>query len=149
MDTIASNLIIWLIIGYPVFMSIFRRHEFERKWIERLANDNNKTAYDFTSNQHGTTYAKMNDNGDSGFNHSNLNFGGNNAVNSDYADNAEFVDPGSLRTDSTLHGQDSYGDVNIPLSLRSNLQIRRPMLNSPTMFNNPNTGHPQHGRAVL
>ncbi|KAJ2496063.1 hypothetical protein GGH96_006079 [Coemansia sp. RSA 1972] len=149
MDTVASNINVWLIIGYPVFMSIFRRHEFERKWIERLANDNNKTAYDFTSNQQGTTYTKMNDNGDSGFNHSNLKFGGSNAVNSDYADNVEFVDPGSLRTDSTLRGQDIYGDVNLPLSLRSNLQIRRPTLNSPTMFNNPNPGHPQYGRAVL
>ncbi|KAJ2778998.1 hypothetical protein H4R18_004272 [Coemansia javaensis] len=42
MDTLCSNLVIWLIMGYPVFMSIFRRREYERRWLDKLAYDSQK-----------------------------------------------------------------------------------------------------------
>ncbi|KAJ2344139.1 hypothetical protein GGF43_005521 [Coemansia sp. RSA 2618] len=149
MDTVVSTLVVWLIIGYPVLMSIFNRREYERKWVERLANDNNKTAYDFTSNQPGTTYAKMNDNSDSGFNHSNFNFDGNDTLNSGHIKSVEFADPGSLRTNSTLRGPGPMFEDGIPIAMRTNLQIRRPVLNSPSMFANAYPGIPQGGRTVL
>ncbi|KAJ2310259.1 hypothetical protein IWW54_003285 [Coemansia sp. RSA 2705] len=148
MDTVASNLIVWLIIGYPVAMSIFRRQVYERQWIERLANDNNKTAYEITSNHAGTTYAKMRENSETAFNQSNLNFEGNETINSDYAENVQFIDPGSLRTNSTLQGE-AHNEDNLPMALRTNLHIRRPMLNSPNMFSNAYPGLPPGGRRVL
>ncbi|KAJ2632009.1 hypothetical protein H4R22_001582 [Coemansia sp. RSA 1290] len=149
MDTIASNLVVWLIVGYPVLMSIFRRHRYEQSWVERLAKDNNKTAYEFTSNQPNTTsYAKMHDNSDSAFNNSQLNIGENETV--DYQYGNMFADPGSLRTDSsTLRANGAYNDSELPMALRTNLHIRRPVLNNPSMFNS-NSPAPLPGtRAVL
>ncbi|PIA16431.1 hypothetical protein COEREDRAFT_97582 [Coemansia reversa NRRL 1564] len=150
-DTIAANAIIWLIIGYPVFMSIFRRRQYEKKWIDRLANDSSKTAYEFSSNPNdNTTYAKMNNHDDSVFDASQLNFGANETIRSaGSGDQAEFIDPGSMRTDSTVHGQEMHDDENLPIALRTNLHIRRPMLNNPSLFANGYSSRLQNNRRMI
>ncbi|KAJ2160652.1 hypothetical protein GGF46_002081 [Coemansia sp. RSA 552] len=149
MDMLVSNMTIWIILGYPIAASLFWRKAYEQKWIERLANDNNKTAYDFTSNQQGTTYAKMNENNDSVFNTSQLNLDGNETFNSEFADDraSEFVDPGSLRTDTTAN--ETRDNQDLPIALRTNLHIRRPMLNNPSMFVSSNIGQRSGGRTML
>ncbi|KAJ1725629.1 hypothetical protein LPJ61_005627, partial [Coemansia biformis] len=44
MDTAVSNLVIWLMIAYPVAMSIFNRRAYEVAWMERLERDSNRDA---------------------------------------------------------------------------------------------------------
>ncbi|KAJ2616847.1 hypothetical protein H4S08_000587 [Coemansia sp. RSA 1365] len=64
MDMVAGNIVVWLFIGYPVFMCIFRRREYEQHWLEKLAKDSSKNSG--LPPKSGTFYAKMKDNGEFG-----------------------------------------------------------------------------------
>ncbi|KAJ2851019.1 hypothetical protein IWW36_001446 [Coemansia brasiliensis] len=60
-DMVASTLVVWLFIGYPVIMSIFNRRKYEMEWIERLASDRNKGNYELGPASNHMSYARMND----------------------------------------------------------------------------------------
>ncbi|KAJ2356332.1 hypothetical protein IWW50_004785 [Coemansia erecta] len=44
-DAVSSNLVVWLIIAYPVAMCIFRHKKYEQQWLERLADDSSRMIY--------------------------------------------------------------------------------------------------------
>ncbi|KAJ2616849.1 hypothetical protein H4S08_000589 [Coemansia sp. RSA 1365] len=45
MDAAASNLVVWLIMAYPVAMCLFRHKSYERWWLERLTDDNHNDLF--------------------------------------------------------------------------------------------------------
>ncbi|KAJ2778996.1 hypothetical protein H4R18_004270 [Coemansia javaensis] len=136
MDAICSNLIVWLMIGYPVLMSIFRRREYEKQWAGMLTSES-KVAYNISTDQKGTSTTRVRDRptSDSAFSASQINFASAEAPEPSTLGTAGYVELGSLHAASTLRGGDAPQDDNgLPIALRSNLQIRRPMLNNPAMY---------------
>ncbi|KAJ2796021.1 hypothetical protein H4R20_005679 [Coemansia guatemalensis] len=151
-DVVAGTLVVWFFIGYPVFMSIFHRKEYEQMWLERLAKDGPSNTYNISSNPNGTTaYAKMNDFGDSGFNNSHMDFDKNDMMHSGYPDASHrpFDNPDPLDIESTLNTQAPYNDNLLPIALRNNMHIHTPVLNTPTMFSSGYMDPAPDGRHVL
>ncbi|KAJ2157799.1 hypothetical protein GGF46_004243 [Coemansia sp. RSA 552] len=59
-DVAASTLVVWIFIGYPVYMSIFHRHRYEQQWLERLAKDRQGPSYNMQmATNSDTPYAKI------------------------------------------------------------------------------------------
>ncbi|KAJ2160651.1 hypothetical protein GGF46_002080 [Coemansia sp. RSA 552] len=59
-DMAASTLVIWCFIGYPVFQSIFNRHEYEKKWLEAVARGvPNHTYHETKTTEMDNLYSKM------------------------------------------------------------------------------------------
>ncbi|KAJ2518192.1 hypothetical protein H4217_003490 [Coemansia sp. RSA 1939] len=156
MDIIGANVMVWLIIGQPVYMCIFHRRRYETQWLEKLTRDGRKAAYDVSSGQGGTTaYVKMGERDASMLQNSHINFGSSDAIhtlNLGHGTN-DYFDVAAMNPDgNTLTSPDAaaYSESNgIPLALRSNLQIRRPVLNTPTMFNVGYSDMNPDGRRVI
>ncbi|KAJ2720922.1 hypothetical protein GGI07_004318 [Coemansia sp. Benny D115] len=132
-DTLAANVMIWLILGQPVYMCLFHRRKFETNWLEKLTKDGHKKEYDVSSGQVGltTAYAKMND---SAYQDTNLNFNTSDGVDPSYY-GTNFYDANTLAGDQTLRNPVVYENQDsIPIALRTNLHIHRPILNTPSMF---------------
>ncbi|KAJ1801356.1 hypothetical protein LPJ59_000357 [Coemansia sp. RSA 2399] len=143
MDCLGSNIMVWLIIGQPVYMCIFNRRGFEAQWLEKLTRDGRKAAYEVSSGQGGTTaYYKMGERDTSMMQSSHINFGSSEAIHTLSAavnGHQNYYDINALSPEgNTLTSPEAVAFTNndgIPLALRNNLQIRRPVLNTPTMFN--------------
>ncbi|KAJ2768008.1 hypothetical protein IWQ57_003717, partial [Coemansia nantahalensis] len=149
-DAVAGTLVVWLFIGYPIFMSIFNRHAYEKKWLEKLAKDGPSNTYNASSNPNGTTaYAKMNDHGDSAFNNSQINFDSNEIHASYMGSHRPFDDPDPLNIESAFNTQVPYNDNLLPIALRNNMHVHKPVLNSPTMFHSGYSDQAPDGRHVL
>ncbi|KAJ2898095.1 hypothetical protein IWW38_001505 [Coemansia aciculifera] len=155
MDTLCANIMVWLILGHPVYMCMFHRRKYETQWLEKLTKDGHKNAYEVSSGGGGgltTAYAKMED--ESAFQNTQLNFGTMDVMASAFygggqrsyyggdlvADESGMRDPELFRNPDTL-----------PIALRNNLHIHRPVLNMPpSMFAG---GYPsdvqESGRRVL
>ncbi|KAJ2299389.1 hypothetical protein IWW55_004196 [Coemansia sp. RSA 2706] len=148
-DVIAGVLVIWLFIGYPVFQSIFNRKAYEQQWLEMLAKDGPGNTYNVSSNPQGTTaYAKMDDNIDSGFNNSQLNYEGHGMMDSAYMNNHRpFGDSDPFNIESGMSAHAPFNDNLLPMALRNN--IHKPVLNTPTMFSSGYMDPPSDGRHVL
>ncbi|KAJ2778994.1 hypothetical protein H4R18_004268 [Coemansia javaensis] len=149
-DAVAGVLVVWLFIGYPVLMSIFNRREYEQKWLEMLARDAPNNTFNVSSNPNGTTaYAKMNDPADSAFQTSQLHF--DNDPHSGYisGNHRPFDDPDPLNIESTLNAHVPYNDNLLPMALRNNMHIHRPVLNTPSMFPHGYSEPSPDGRHVL
>ncbi|KAJ1720647.1 hypothetical protein LPJ61_006134, partial [Coemansia biformis] len=133
-DTVCTNLIIWLIIAYPAFMCLFRRRQYEQKWMDMLAWDSHKAAPRAPENQK-EAGGSDDDINNSVFESSQLNFGADDTVQPTGTQaGAEYVDLVTLRTDATLDGHDPHNDDRLPVAMRTNLQIRRPVLNNPALY---------------
>ncbi|KAJ2477475.1 hypothetical protein IWW56_004312 [Coemansia sp. RSA 2131] len=147
-DVVASVLVIWLFIGFPVYKSIFDRRNYEQMWLEKLAKDGPGNTYNINSNPQGTTaYAKMDENLDSGFNNSQLNYEGN-GINSAYMNNHRpFGDPDPFNIESGMSAHVPYNDNLLPMALRNNMH--NPLLNSPSLFAASYMDSPSDGRHVL
>ncbi|KAJ1744050.1 hypothetical protein LPJ78_004642 [Coemansia sp. RSA 989] len=144
-DVVAATLVIWIFIGYPVYMSIFHRKQYEQKWLEKLAQDAPGNTYNVTSNPKGTTaYEKMDDI-DSGFNNSQFNYHGTGMMDMSYS-HRPFGDADPLNIESGLSTHAPFNDNLLPAALRSN--INRPEMNTPTTFNSY-LDQPHEGRHVL
>ncbi|KAJ1726994.1 hypothetical protein LPJ61_004825, partial [Coemansia biformis] len=149
-DTVAGVLVVWLFVGYPIFMSIFNRREYEQRWLEKLAKDGPSNTYNASSNPNGTTaYAKMHDHGDSAFNNSQLNFDSNDMHTGYMGTHRPFDDPDPLNIESTLNTQAPFNDNLLPIALRNNMHIHKPVLNTPTMFHSGYSDTSPDGRHVL
>ncbi|KAJ2691485.1 hypothetical protein H4R19_006356, partial [Coemansia spiralis] len=120
-DAVCTNLIIWLIIAYPVFMSIFCRRQYEQKWMATLARDNHPKPA-----PRGVVAPKESRFGDDGignssfFSTSQLNFGAADTVQGvEPFGDAELIDRSTLRTDITLDGQEPrHTDDRLPIAMR-------------------------------
>ncbi|KAJ1801082.1 hypothetical protein LPJ59_000580 [Coemansia sp. RSA 2399] len=44
-DVISSNVIIWIMLGYPVYQCLFHRKEYERLWVKKLRLDGQTSKY--------------------------------------------------------------------------------------------------------
>ncbi|KAJ1662702.1 hypothetical protein EV178_005650 [Coemansia sp. RSA 1646] len=142
MDCLGANIMVWLIIGQPVFMCMFNRRRYETQWLEKLTRDGRKAAYEVSSGQGGTTaYVKMGERDASMLQSSHINFGSSEAIHTlnigstgqDYYDVAAMNPEGNTLTSPEAAAYSAHDGI--PLALRNNLQIRRPVLNTPTMFN--------------
>ncbi|KAI9500815.1 hypothetical protein BX070DRAFT_58675 [Coemansia spiralis] len=153
MDCLAANIMVLLIIGQPVFMCIFNRRKYETLWLEKLTKDGHKAAYDVSSAQGGTTaYVKMGENDTSMFQNTQLNFGSDSIHQTLHTDGQHYYDIANMTADgNTLTSQDAaYANNNgLPIALRNNLHIHRPVLNTPTMFNVGYSDIQADGRRVL
>ncbi|KAJ2445598.1 hypothetical protein IWW46_001397 [Coemansia sp. RSA 2440] len=145
-DVVASVLVIWLFIGYPVYKSIFDRESYEQMWLERLAKDGPGNTYDCSNPQGTTAYAKMDENTDSGFNNSQVNYNGK-GINSAYMNNHRPFGDDPFNIESGMSTHVPYNDNLLPMALRNN--IHNPLLNSPSLFGgNYSNSHPD-GRHVI
>ncbi|KAJ2769438.1 hypothetical protein IWQ57_003105, partial [Coemansia nantahalensis] len=151
MDAVCANLIIWLIMAHPVFMSIFYHRSYEQKWIETLARESHKPA------PRGAAAPKEARCGDDSFGNSSifstnqLNYGASAAAPGagSYGDSA-LLDPTGLPADTTLGGYEMRrDDESLPIAMRTNLQIQRPMLNNPALYNPTFQPSRHSGRRVL
>ncbi|KAJ2556860.1 hypothetical protein EV175_001724 [Coemansia sp. RSA 1933] len=152
MDCLGSNIMVWLIIAQPVYNCIFNRRAFEALWLEKLTRDGRKSAYEVSSGQGGTTaYHKMGERDTSMMQSSHINFGSSEAIHTlsaavnghqNYYDISALSPDGNTLTSpeaaafaTNNNNHNHSNNDGIPLALRNNLQIRRPVLNTPTMFN--------------
>ncbi|KAJ2723945.1 hypothetical protein GGI07_002323 [Coemansia sp. Benny D115] len=63
-DAYATNLIVWIMLGYPVYQCIFRREAYDREWARKLRTDGlaNKYSAEINSSPNETTsYSRMED----------------------------------------------------------------------------------------
>ncbi|KAJ2615617.1 hypothetical protein GGF44_005942 [Coemansia sp. RSA 1694] len=137
-DTLCANVMVWLILGHPVYMCLFHRRKYETQWLEKLTKDGHKNAYEVSSAGVGpsTAYAKMED--ESAFQNTQLNFGTMDVMASAfYGGGQRSYYGGDLIIDeSTLRNTDMFQNPDtLPIALRNNLHIHRPVLNMPpSMF---------------
>ncbi|KAJ2160653.1 hypothetical protein GGF46_002082 [Coemansia sp. RSA 552] len=118
-DASSSNLVIWLILAYPVFQSIFNRRKYEQKWLERLADESSWEMF-----------AKTADYGMSGIHGSKLDIrGSTDSPMQTFTNNNALLEPTSLFASN--QGAFSY---NSPLMLNNQLEIHPAILNSPSIF---------------
>ncbi|KAJ2752275.1 hypothetical protein H4R27_004477 [Coemansia aciculifera] len=150
-DTLCANVMVWLILGHPVYMCLFHRRKYETQWLEKLTKDGHKHAYEVSSagQGHSTAYAKMED--ESAFQNTQLNFGTMDVMASAFYGNQRSYYGGDLLVDeSTLRSGEMFQNPDtLPIALRNNLHIHRPVLNVPSMFA---TGYPDpqgEGRRVI
>ncbi|KAJ2001841.1 hypothetical protein GGI04_003585 [Coemansia thaxteri] len=135
MDVLASNIMIWLIVAHPVYMCLFHRRRYETMWLEKLTREGHKAAYDVSSGHlgHTTSYAKMDE---SAFNHTQLNFGSADAMASAYYGGRHpYYEGDTMVLDPVLRENMMFQNPDtLPIALRNNLHIHRPVLNTPSMF---------------
>ncbi|KAJ1796442.1 hypothetical protein LPJ75_007238, partial [Coemansia sp. RSA 2598] len=137
-DVLAANIMVWLILCQPVYNCMFNRRKYETGWLEKLTKDGHKKEYDVSSGQAGltTAYTKMNE---SQFQESQLNFSSADGIDPAYYGNGHLYDAATLSGDATLRNPEVYiNQDSIPIALRTNLHIHRPVLNTPSMFNRNN-----------
>ncbi|KAJ2779192.1 hypothetical protein GGI15_003954 [Coemansia interrupta] len=71
-DTVATNLIVWIMLVYPAYQCMFRREAYDKEWAQKLRSDGYAQKYsaevDSTPNET-TSYSRMDD---SMFNHSKI-----------------------------------------------------------------------------
>ncbi|KAJ1823184.1 hypothetical protein LPJ56_000158 [Coemansia sp. RSA 2599] len=63
-DVTATNLIVWIMLGYPAYQCLFNRENYDREWAKKLRTDGyaNKYSAEFDSTPNETTsYSRMND----------------------------------------------------------------------------------------
>ncbi|KAJ1851454.1 hypothetical protein LPJ76_006078 [Coemansia sp. RSA 638] len=135
-DMAAANLVIWLFIGYPVFMCIFRREKYEQQWLEKLAQDSPNHAFNNNNiTNNGTSYAKMNDNFESTF-YNDQRLGSMDMSTLDYNNGHHPFSNNShpLNIESALNGEPIFDGNALPSAMRNNLHIQRPEMNPPVMF---------------
>ncbi|KAJ2855801.1 hypothetical protein J3B02_001974 [Coemansia erecta] len=147
-DILAANIMIWLIIAQPVYNCIFNRRKYEAEWLGKLRKDGHKKEYDVSSGQAGpsTAYTKMND---SHFQETQLNFSSSDGIDPAYYCNGSHYDATNFAGDATLRNPEVYiNQDSIPIALRTNLHIHRPVLNTPLMFNRVNNNNGE-GRRVI
>ncbi|KAJ1880522.1 hypothetical protein LPJ57_002204 [Coemansia sp. RSA 486] len=63
-DVTATNLIIWIMLGYPAYQCLFNRENYDREWAKKLRTDGYASKYsaEFDSTPNETTsYSRMND----------------------------------------------------------------------------------------
>ncbi|KAJ2449842.1 hypothetical protein EV183_004655 [Coemansia sp. RSA 2336] len=144
MDMAAANLVIWLFIGYPVFMSIFRRRDYEQRWLETLAKDRPANIYKNENN----SYTKMNEISGGYDNKRQMNsldmstLGLNNGHH-------PFADHHPLNIESALNGHSVFDANALPEEFRHNLNIQTPVMNAPPMFASNYLDSTPGGRHVL
>ncbi|KAJ2486133.1 hypothetical protein IWW37_005714 [Coemansia sp. RSA 2050] len=150
-DTLCANVMIWLILGHPIYMCLFHRRKYETQWLEKLTKDGHKNAYEVSSagQGHTTAYAKMED--ESAFQNTQLNFGTMDVMASAFYGNQTSYYGGDLIVDDpTLRSGEMFQNPDtLPIALRNNLHIHRPVLNGPSMYTN---GYPElqgEGRRVI
>ncbi|KAJ2697709.1 hypothetical protein FB645_005838 [Coemansia sp. IMI 203386] len=147
-DVLAANIMVWLILAQPIYNCMFNRRKYETGWLEKLTKDGHKKEYDVSSGQAGltTAYAKMND---SQFQETQLNFSSSDGIDPAYYGSGNPYDNATLSGDATLRNPEVYiNQDSIPIALRTNLHIHRPVLNTPSMFNRPNSNNGE-GRNVI
>ncbi|KAJ1641635.1 hypothetical protein J3B02_001769, partial [Coemansia erecta] len=147
-DTLATNIIIWLIIAQPVFNCLFNRRKYEAEWLGKLTKDGHKKEYDISSGQHGlsTAYAKMTN---SHFQEPQLNYSSSDGIDPAYYGNGSHYDATAFAGDTTLHNPEVYIDQDgIPISLCTNPNIHRPAVNMPLALNGGNDDNGE-GRRVI
>ncbi|KAJ2778997.1 hypothetical protein H4R18_004271 [Coemansia javaensis] len=134
MDSAGSNLVIWIIIAYPVLMSIFRRREYERRWLDKLADDSRRIKFARYRSGNGVAAALAN---------------GDALALQECKTSPE--SPGS----SALHHASS-NDATIGAAfacdnilMRDDMSLRYAMLNSPALFDPDLTNMTVGGRRVL
>ncbi|KAJ2781922.1 hypothetical protein GGI15_003074 [Coemansia interrupta] len=134
-DVLGANIMVWLILAQPVYNCMFHRRQYESGWLAKLTKDGHKKEYEVSSGQAGltTAYAKMNE---SEFQDTRLNFSGSDGIDPVYyANNQNYYDNDTLAGDATLRNPEVYvNQDSIPIALRTNLHIHRPVLNTPSMF---------------
>ncbi|KAJ1895645.1 hypothetical protein LPJ66_004463 [Kickxella alabastrina] len=148
-DVLAANVMIWLIIGHPVFMCLFYRREYETAWLKKLTKDGHKKEYNVSSGKFGMTapYTKVNNTTYQG---TQLNFDTVDSTNLDYHRD-DHCDESTFEEDDTLcNPLSAYSNQDgIPISLRGNLHIQRPRLNTPTMLTGTFAKPSIDGRQVI
>ncbi|KAJ2795303.1 hypothetical protein H4R20_005929 [Coemansia guatemalensis] len=143
----AGNIVVWLFIGYPVFMCIFRRREYENRWLEKLAKDSPNGAGGLPRTS--TSYAKMKENGEFGLDSINQDLDGSDLMGSTLKSRYHpFANQHPLNIEDMLNGHGVFNDNALPLALRTNVHVHEPALSSPTMFSGYSEPAPD-GRHVL
>ncbi|KAJ1838126.1 hypothetical protein LPJ73_007173 [Coemansia sp. RSA 2703] len=149
-DVLGSNIIIWLILAQPVYNCMFNRRQYESGWLAKLTKDGHKKEYEVSSGQAGltTAYAKMND---SEFQDTRLNFSSSDGIDPVYyAKEQNYYDDNTFSGDATLRNPEVYvNQDSIPIALRTNLHIHRPVLNTPSMFRAVIKDNAADGRHVV
>ncbi|KAJ2824079.1 hypothetical protein GGI24_003502, partial [Coemansia furcata] len=150
-DTLCANIMVWLILGHPVYMCMFHRRKYETQWLEKLTKDGHKNAYEVSSAGQGpsTAYAKMED--ESVFQNTQLNFGTMDVMASAYYGNQSTYYNGELADDEAkLRSAEMFQNPDtLPIALRNNLHIHRPVLNGPSMFAAGYSDPQGEGRRVI
>ncbi|KAJ2741942.1 hypothetical protein GGI20_004830 [Coemansia sp. BCRC 34301] len=152
-DTLCANIMVWLILGHPVYMCLFYRRKYETQWLEKLTKDGHKNAYEVSSAGlgHSTAYAKMED--ESAFQHTQLNFGTMDAMASAFyaGDQRSYYGGDLIMDESTLRNTEMFQNPDtLPIALRNNLHIHRPVLNMPpSMFGSGYPEAQESGRRVI
>ncbi|KAJ1848968.1 hypothetical protein LPJ70_000744 [Coemansia sp. RSA 2708] len=148
-DMASANLVIWLFIGYPVLMCIFRRKHYEQQWLERLAKDRPNYAYkEAIDPSGGKSYAKMHEASDSTYNSRNI--GSMDMSTLGYQNpHHPFAVGHPLNIESVLDSNGRFDADSLPPGLRDNLHIHGPLLNSPGLVSASFMNPPANGRHVL
>ncbi|KAJ2077626.1 hypothetical protein H4R24_005024 [Coemansia sp. RSA 988] len=145
-DMAAANIVVWLFIGYPVFMCIFRRREYETRWLEKLAKDSPNSVGGLPRTS--TSYAKMKDNGEFGLGSTHQDFDGSDLGSTLKSRYHPFANQHPLNIEDVLNGRGGFNDNTLPIALRTNIHVHEPALSSPTMFSGYSETTPD-GRHVL
>ncbi|KAJ2795966.1 hypothetical protein H4R20_005698 [Coemansia guatemalensis] len=124
MDAAASNLIIWLIMAYPVVMCLFRRKSYERQWLERLADDN-----------HNNLFTRVDDQDSGGLNNHKFNF-----ISTGPSDNAHLRTSNPILLPATMQSDSAIG---------GHMDSRQGILGMPSIFDIEYPRHMPDNRYVL
>ncbi|KAJ2734999.1 hypothetical protein H4R23_002294 [Coemansia sp. Cherry 401B] len=130
MDVVASTLVVWLFIGYPVLMSIFKRRSYELQWLERLAMDGPTNSYNLTPNRKSKqSYAKMEDsaNGADSADHEYI------ADSTHLSAHKPFDNYHPLNIESVLNSN-ALNESSLPPVLRNKVHVHEPIMYSPSLF---------------
>ncbi|KAJ2709436.1 hypothetical protein H4R19_004252, partial [Coemansia spiralis] len=106
-DALATNIVVWLIIGYPVVMSIFRRHGFEQEWVDKLPKDGPCNADAFKAKKKcSSLYSKMND----ASNEQYFSMDGRMFESADLARSTQADSPNPLFNSPSFFAEGAFGD---------------------------------------
>ncbi|KAJ1723338.1 hypothetical protein LPJ61_005835, partial [Coemansia biformis] len=152
MDTLASNLVIWLMIGYPVIMSVFRRHTYEQQWVDRLSKDGPSNSYAFKAKpKRNSSYSKMHDNSELAYGHGDGTFGSSDMIHTTLTGGQHTFSTGFPFTmESAFDATGTYVDNRLHISGRPNIHIHDgPVMASPAALVSGFAEPTPDGRFVL